>query len=82
MKRVLFIDRDGTIIKEAPPTYQIDSFDKLEFYPYVFKYLGRIAAELDYELVMITNQDGMGTESFPEHSFFASTQACDAKFRK
>ena len=69
LKRVLFIDRDGTIIKEAPPTYQIDSFDKLEFYPYVFKYLGRIAAELDYELVMITNQDGMGTESFPEHTF-------------
>lgn len=69
MKRVLFIDRDGTIIKEAPPTYQIDSFDKLEFYPYVFKYLGRIASELDYELVMITNQDGMGTEVFPENTF-------------
>ena len=69
MKRVLFIDRDGTIIKEAPPTYQIDSFDKLEFYPHVFKYLGRIASELDYELVMITNQDGMGTEAFPENTF-------------
>ena len=69
MKRVLFIDRDGTIIKEAPPTYQIDSFDKLEFYPHVFKYLGRIASELDYELVMITNQDGMGTEIFPENTF-------------
>ena len=69
MKRVLFIDRDGTIIKEAPPTYQIDSFDKLEFYPNVFKYLGKIAEELDYELVMITNQDGMGTDAFPENTF-------------
>jgi imidazoleglycerol-phosphate dehydratase/histidinol-phosphatase len=69
MKKVLFIDRDGTIIKEAPPTYQIDSFDKLEFYPYAFKYLGKIAQELDYELVMITNQDGLGTTSFPEASF-------------
>jgi imidazoleglycerol-phosphate dehydratase / histidinol-phosphatase len=69
MKRLLFIDRDGTIIKEAPPTYQIDSFDKLEFYPHVFKYLGKIAAELDYELVMVTNQDGMGTDAFPEKTF-------------
>jgi len=69
MKRVLFIDRDGTIIREAPPTYQIDSFDKLEFYPEVFNYLGRIAAELDYELVMVTNQDGLGTDSFPEEDF-------------
>lgn len=69
MKKVLFIDRDGTIIKEAPPTYQIDSFDKLEFYPFAFTYLGRIAQELDYELVMITNQDGLGTKSFPEKDF-------------
>ena len=65
-KRVLFIDRDGTIIKEAPPTYQIDSFDKLEFYPGMFTWLSRIARELDYELVMPTNQDGLGTASFPE----------------
>lgn len=70
MKRVLFIDRDGTIIKEAPPTYQIDSFDKLEFYPQVFKYLGKIAEELEYELVMVTNQDGMGTAGFPEENFW------------
>jgi imidazoleglycerol-phosphate dehydratase/histidinol-phosphatase len=70
MKKVLFIDRDGTIIKEAPPTYQIDSFDKLEFYPYAFKYLGMIAAELDYELVMITNQDGLGTTTYPEETFW------------
>lgn len=70
MKRVLFIDRDGTIIKEAPPTYQIDSFEKVEFYPEAFRYLGKIAEELDYELVMITNQDGLGTENFPEESFW------------
>jgi imidazoleglycerol-phosphate dehydratase/histidinol-phosphatase len=69
MKKVLFIDRDGTIVKEAPPTYQIDSFLKLEFYPEVFNYLGKIAAELAYELVMVTNQDGLGTEVFPEESF-------------
>lgn len=70
MKRVLFIDRDGTLINEAPPTYQLDSFDKLTFYPHVFEYLGRIARELDYELVMPTNQDGLGTESFPEETFW------------
>jgi imidazoleglycerol-phosphate dehydratase/histidinol-phosphatase len=69
MKRVLFIDRDGTIINEAPPTYQIDSWEKLEFYPGVFVYLSRIAAELDYELVMVSNQDGLGTESYPEAHF-------------
>ena len=69
-KRVLFIDRDGTLIKEAPPTYQIDSWEKLEFYPDAFKYMSRIAAELDYELVMVSNQDGLGTESFPEHTFW------------
>ena len=69
-KRILFIDRDGTLINEAPPTYQIDSWEKLEFYPAVFKYLSRIAAELDYELVMISNQDGLGTESFPEGTFW------------
>ncbi|MBS4044286.1 MAG: bifunctional histidinol-phosphatase/imidazoleglycerol-phosphate dehydratase HisB [Chitinophagaceae bacterium] len=70
MKKVLFVDRDGTIIKEVPPTYQIDSFDKLEFYPSVFYYLRMIAEELDYELVMVTNQDGLGTASFPEKTFW------------
>ena len=70
MNRVLFIDRDGTIIKEAPPTYQIDSFDKLIFYPRVFEYLGRIARELEYELVMVTNQDGLGSAGFPEEDFW------------
>lgn len=69
-KKILFIDRDGTMIKEAPPTYQIDDFSKLEFYPEVFQYLSRIVAELDYELVMVTNQDGLGTEGFPEHTFW------------
>jgi imidazoleglycerol-phosphate dehydratase / histidinol-phosphatase len=69
-KRVLFIDRDGTLIYEAPPTYQLDSFDKLTFYPGVFEYLGKIARELDYELVMPTNQDGLGTASFPEDTFW------------
>lgn len=68
-KKVLFIDRDGTIIKEAPPTYQIDSFDKLSFYPGMFTWLSRISKELDYELVMPTNQDGLGTSSFPEETF-------------
>ncbi len=70
MKRVLFIDRDGTLINEAPPTYQLDSFDKLVFYPHMFEYMGRIARELDYELVMVTNQDGLGTKSFPEDTFW------------
>ncbi|SDZ86818.1 imidazoleglycerol-phosphate dehydratase [Arachidicoccus rhizosphaerae] len=69
MKSVLFIDRDGTIINEVPPTYQIDSFEKLIFYPEVFTYLGRIARELDFELVMVSNQDGLGTDSFPEADF-------------
>jgi imidazoleglycerol-phosphate dehydratase/histidinol-phosphatase len=66
----LFIDRDGTIIKEAPPTYQIDSFEKLEFYPGMFTWLSKIAKELNYELVMPTNQDGLGRAGFPESSFW------------
>jgi imidazoleglycerol-phosphate dehydratase / histidinol-phosphatase len=70
MKRILFIDRDGTLIDEAPPTYQLDSFDKLTFYPNMFEYMGRIAREFDYELVMVTNQDGLGTVSFPEDTFW------------
>jgi imidazoleglycerol-phosphate dehydratase/histidinol-phosphatase len=70
MKRILFIDRDGTLIKEAPPSYQIDSFEKLIFYPGVFEYMGRIAREFDFELLMVTNQDGLGTKSFPEDTFW------------
>ncbi len=68
-KKVLFIDRDGTLIKEAPPAYQLDSFDKLVFYPGMFTWLSRIVNEFDYELVMPTNQDGLGTASFPEETF-------------
>ena len=70
MKKVLFIDRDGTLIIEPPVDYQVDSLEKLEFYPKVFQYLSRIARELEYELVMVTNQDGLGTASFPEESFW------------
>lgn len=70
MKKVLFIDRDGTLIEEFPPTYQIDSFSKLIFYPHVFKYMTKIAEELDYELVLVSNQDGMGTEKFPAEQFW------------
>ena len=70
MIKVLFIDRDGTLIKEAPPTYQLDDFSKLEFYPGMFYYMHKIAEELDYELVMVTNQDGLGTASFPEETFW------------
>ena len=70
MKKVLFIDRDGTLAIEPPVDYQLDSFEKLEFYPKVFQYLGKIAKDLDYELVMVTNQDGLGTSSFPEATFW------------
>jgi len=69
MKKVLFIDRDGTIVIE-PTDFQLDSLDKLEFYPKAFQYLAKIANELDYELVMVTNQDGLGTASFPEDTFW------------
>ncbi len=70
MKRVLFIDRDGTLINEAPPTYQIDNFSKLTFYPHIFQYMRVIATELDYELVMVSNQDGLGTPAFLEDTFW------------
>ncbi|MEJ7698180.1 MAG: bifunctional histidinol-phosphatase/imidazoleglycerol-phosphate dehydratase HisB [Pyrinomonadaceae bacterium] len=69
MKKVLFIDRDGTLILE-PEDFQIDSFEKLKFLPLVITYLGKIARETDYELVMVTNQDGLGTASFPEETFY------------
>ena len=73
MKKILFIDRDGTLAIE-PKEYQLDSFDKLVFYPEVFTFLGKIARELNYELVMITNQDGLGTDSFPEDTFWPVQQ--------
>lgn len=68
-KKVLFIDRDGTLIME-PADEQIDSFEKITFYPAVFGFLSRIAKELDYELVMVTNQDGLGSDAFPENTFW------------
>src|ERR1700761_6616401 len=69
LQKVLFIDRDGTLIMETADE-QIDSFAKLEFYPGALQYLPKIARELDYELVMVTNQDGLGTASFPEDTFW------------
>ena len=71
MKKVLFIDRDGTLTLE-PGDYQVDAFEKLVFYPEVFRYLSSIARELDYELVMVTNQDGLGSDRFPEEEFWPS----------
>jgi imidazoleglycerol-phosphate dehydratase/histidinol-phosphatase len=69
MKKVLFIDRDGTLILE-PADEQIDSFQKLKFYPKALYYLSKIATELDYTLIMVTNQDGLGTDSHPEANFW------------
>ena len=69
MKKVLFIDRDGTIVAE-PKEEQVDSFEKMVFLPGAITSLSRIAKETDYELVMVTNQDGLGTESYPENTFW------------
>ena len=69
MKKILFIDRDGTLINE-PKDFQVDSFEKLSFKKSVLKYLSKISEELDFDLVMITNQDGLGTKSFPEKEFW------------
>lgn len=68
MKKVLFIDRDGTLIKE-PADEQVDSFEKLVFYPKVFQFLGKICKELDFEIIMVTNQDGLGTPDNPSEKF-------------
>ncbi|HZF64241.1 MAG TPA: bifunctional histidinol-phosphatase/imidazoleglycerol-phosphate dehydratase HisB [Chitinophagaceae bacterium] len=81
MKRVLFIDRDGTLIKEYPPTYQIDAWEKVEFYPFAFTYMNKIATELDYELVMVSNQDGLGTEKFKEADFLPVHEQIITAFR-
>lgn len=72
MKKVLFIDRDGTIIVEPPTDYQVDSLEKLEFLPKAISNLRKLAEETDYELVMVTNQDGLGTDSFPEDTFWSA----------
>ena len=70
MKKVLFIDRDGTLVLEPPVDYQLDSLEKLEFYPKVMRNLGFIRSKLDFEFAMVTNQDGLGTASFPEETFW------------
>ena len=69
-KKVLFIDRDGTIIIEPPTDFQVDSLEKLEFLPGAISALKKIKEELDFELVMVTNQDGLGTDSYPEDTFW------------
>ena len=68
-KRALFIDRDGTLIVEPPVDFQVDSLQKLEFIPGVLRNMHFIASTLDFELVMVTNQDGLGTPSFPTSDF-------------
>ena len=69
-KRALFIDRDGTLVIEPPVDYQLDSFEKLVFYPKVMRNLYFLRKQLDFEWVMVTNQDGLGTDSFPEDTFW------------
>ncbi len=81
MKKILFIDRDGTLALE-PDDYQLDALEKLVFYPKVFTYLGKIQKELDYELVMVTNQDGLGTSSFPEDDFWPTHQKLITAFKQ
>ena len=76
MKRALFIDRDGTLVIEPPVDYQLDSLEKLVFYPKVFRNLYFIRKQLDFEFVMVTNQDGLGTDSFPEDTFWPAQTRC------
>ncbi len=71
MQKLLFLDRDGTIVLE-PDNYQVDALEKVVFYPKVFQYLSRIVQELDYRLIMVTNQDGMGTPAYPEATFWSA----------
>ncbi|HYO22316.1 MAG TPA: bifunctional histidinol-phosphatase/imidazoleglycerol-phosphate dehydratase HisB [Flavisolibacter sp.] len=79
-KRCLFIDRDGTMIKEYPPSYQIDSLEKVTFYPFALKYLGKIYEEMDFEFVLVSNQDGLGTPKFPDSDFWPSHNHVMATF--
>lgn len=69
-KKILFVDRDGTLVVEPPVDYQLDSFEKLQFYPKALRCLSFLRSRLDFELVMVTNQDGLGTPSFPEDTFW------------
>lgn len=71
MKKVLFIDRDGTLVIEPPVDYQLDSLEKLEFYPKVMRNLGFVRSRLDFEFVMVTNQDGVGYGIFSGRNFLA-----------
>ncbi len=80
-KRVLFIDRDGTLIREPATDYQVDSLEKLVFMPEVFRALFAICSQLDYEIVMVTNQDGLGTSSFPEADFWPAQNKMTETFR-
>ena len=70
MQRYLFLDRDGTVIESPPPHGQIDSFEKFHFYPHVITWLGAIARDLPYKLVMVSNQNGLGSAMFPEKDFW------------
>jgi imidazoleglycerol-phosphate dehydratase/histidinol-phosphatase len=81
MKKVLFIDRDGTLIKEPPVDYQVDSLEKLEFMPGVFRNLYKLRSFTDFELVVVSNQDGLGTDAFPEEDFRAPHEKFLEAFR-
>lgn len=81
MKKVLFLDRDGTLIKEPPVDYQVDSLEKLEFMPGVFRNLYKLRHFTDFELVVVSNQDGMGTDAFPEKAFAAPHEKFLEAFR-
>jgi imidazoleglycerol-phosphate dehydratase/histidinol-phosphatase len=81
MKKILFIDRDGTIIKETTDE-KIDTFDKLVFYPKALSFLGKIARELEFDHVMITNQDGLRTDFFPEDTFWPIHKRVIDTFKK